>query len=133
MTKVKSLFTKIESISCESLAPANEKFSESDNKSIVLKYQDGSICTIEYFAVGSKDFSKEYMEIHFDGKTIVMDDYKSLKGYGVKIKEISTHDSSKGQFEELEVLYNILKNRDTHWPIDLWDLVQTTEITFNIV
>jgi len=28
------------------------------------------------------------MEIHFDEKTIVIDDYKRLKGYGLKINEM---------------------------------------------
>ena len=54
----------------------------------LLKYEDGSVCTIQYFASGSKKVSKEYMEVHFDGKTIVMDDYKTLKGYDVSVKEI---------------------------------------------
>lgn len=124
--------SKVESINYESLTPNNGKFSDSDNKSIILKYQDGSICTIEYFAVGSKDFPKEYMEVHFDEKTIVMDDYKSLKGFGIKTKDISTETSEKGQLEELEYLYTALKEPNETWPIDFWDMIQTTEITFGI-
>ena len=71
-----------------------------DNKVIILKYKDGSIATIEYFAVGNKNFPKEYMEVHFDEKTIVMNDYKSLLGYGLKMKELSSVKSEKGHFEE---------------------------------
>jgi predicted dehydrogenase/threonine dehydrogenase-like Zn-dependent dehydrogenase len=62
------------SMSFEHMNPSTEKFSKSDNKSFILKYEDGSIATIEYFAVGSREFSKEYMEVHFDEKTIIMDD-----------------------------------------------------------
>jgi len=65
---------KIISICTESLTPKNEKFSSTDNKSIILKYQDGSVATIHYFATGSKELSKEYMEVHFDNKSIIMDD-----------------------------------------------------------
>ena len=71
------------------------------------------------------------MEIHFDGKSIVLDDYKSLKGYGVGVKEISTNVSQKGQLEELEALFETLK-KGKSWPIELWDMVQTTEISFLI-
>jgi len=123
---------KVVSISSESLTPSNDKFLSSDNKSIILKYEDGSIANIQYFAIGSKDLTKEYMEVHFDNKTIVMDDYKSLKGYGIKVNEIATNISEKGQFEELEALYETLSGKTSKWPIELWDMVQTTEITFNV-
>jgi len=125
--------SKVESISYESLTPKTEKISDSDNRSIILKYKDGSVCTIEYFAVGSKDFPKEYMEVHFDEKTIVLDDYKSLKGYGIKINEITTSISQKGQLEELERRYETLKGNNPEWPIAFWDMVQTMEISFEVV
>ena len=124
--------SKIESISVESLTPKTEKYSSSDNKSITLKYADGSVACIDYFANGSKELAKEYMEVHFDGKTIVLDDYKTLKGYGVKIAEIKDELSQKGQYEELEVLYEVLKGNKKEWAIELWDMIQTTEATFLI-
>ncbi|MCG6188143.1 bi-domain-containing oxidoreductase [Maribellus maritimus] len=124
--------SKIKSISVEELTPTNGAVSSSDNKSIVLKYQDGSVCTIEYFAVGNKSLPKEYMEIHFDEKSIVMEDYKQLKGYGIKINEIRTSGSEKGQLEELKALFESLTEKDKNWPIEWWDMVQTTEISLAI-
>jgi predicted dehydrogenase/threonine dehydrogenase-like Zn-dependent dehydrogenase len=123
---------KVTSISYESITPKNDKFLSDDNKSIVLKYEDGSVANIQYFAMGNKEFAKEYMEVHFDNKTIVMDDYKALKGYGIKVNEITTSLSEKGQFEELEVLYETLSGKTDRWAIELWDMIQTTEITFNV-
>ncbi|MDA3930168.1 MAG: bi-domain-containing oxidoreductase [Prolixibacteraceae bacterium] len=123
---------EIESISHEELTPTTDYFSSSDNKSIVLKYKDGSVCTIHYFANGNKQMPKEYMEVHFDEKTIVMEDYKSLKGLGIKVKNISTSTSQKGQFEELKELQKCLVSSNEKWPIELWDLVQTTKIAFNL-
>lgn len=124
--------SKIASISVEKISPNNEKISGNDNVSMVLKYEDGSVCNIHYFAVGSKQLSKEYMEVHFDEKTIIMDDYKSLKGYGIKIKEINSSRSEKGQKEELSCLYNTLSGKTNSWPIELWDMIQTTEASFLI-
>ena len=124
--------SEIQSVFSQAITPSNEKYSAEDNKSIVLKYKDGSVANIEYFANGSKELSKEFMEIHFDGKSIVLDDYKSLKGYGVGLKEISTNVSQKGQLEELEALFEALKGSKKNWPIELWDMVQTTEISFLI-
>ena len=119
----------IMSISYESLSPSTEYFSSSDNKSIILKYEDGSIATIEYFAVGSREFPKEYMEIHFDEKTIVLDDYNRIKGYGCNIKEISSTQSQKGHLEELEMLHKALSGQNKKWPIEFQELVQTTQVS----
>ena len=124
--------SRISTISYEKLSPNNEKFSQQDNVAMVLKYEDGSVCTIHYFATGSKQISKEYMEVHCDEKTIIMDDYKTLKGYGVSLKEINLARSEKGQKEELEVLYETLKGNKKEWPIALEDMIQTTEATFLI-
>ena len=120
------------SISQESLSPINEKYSHKDNRAIVLKYEDGSVCTIHYFAVGSKKYPKEFMEVHFDEKTITMDNYKKLEGYGVKVSSQSSTLSQKGQLEELEILYDTLSGKTNDWPIALWDLIQTTEASFLI-
>lgn len=124
--------SKISTISYEKLSPNNDKFSQQDNVAMVLKYEDGSVCTVHYFASGSKQLSKEYMEVHYDEKTIIMDDYKTLKGHGVSLKEISLSRSEKGQKEELEALYETLKGNKKEWPIALEDMIQTTEATFLI-
>jgi len=81
-------------------------------------------------ATGSKDFPKEYFEVHFDEKTIVIDDYKSIKGYGVKIDEMRGDIPEKGHLRELEILYQVLQGETGKWPIELWDIFQTTEVTF---
>ncbi len=72
------------------------------------------------------------MEIHFDNKSIIMDDYKSLKGYGVKINELKSSISSKGHKEQLIAFYDSLKGNTNNWPIELWDMMQTTESSFII-
>lgn len=63
------------------------------------------------------------MEVHFDEKTIVMDDYKSIKGYGIDINELPNKNSEKDHLEKLQSIYNCLvsgqkgldiNNRDQH-------------------
>lgn len=125
--------SQIKSISYESINPSTDHYNSSDNKSVILKYNDGSLCVIDYFAVGSKKFSKEYLEVHFDGKTIVMDNFTSLKGYGLKINEISTLKSDKGHLEELMALYDALVAKTSTWPIELNSLLQTTMASLEMV
>ena len=122
----------VKSVSCESITPTNDYISSTDNKAIVLKYDDGSVCTIEYFAVGSKALPKEYMEVHFDGKTIILDDFKQLKGYGVEISGHPSQTSDKGHVGELKALYRTLSGVESAWPIALWDMIQTTEVALTL-
>jgi Predicted dehydrogenases and related proteins len=56
---------------------------QSDNFSTTITYDDGSVCTLLYTALGHEELAKEHLEIFFDGKSIVMDDYKMLHGYGL--------------------------------------------------
>ncbi|MEX2116133.1 MAG: bi-domain-containing oxidoreductase [Bacteroidota bacterium] len=123
--------SRIESVQTDSVRLPADNQNPSDNKTITLKYADGSLATIEYFASGSKELPKEYLEVHFDQKTIVMEDYRSLKGYGItpdlQSGVMRKSASSKGHFEELESLASALRGETKTWPIELWDLVQTTQ------
>jgi predicted dehydrogenase/threonine dehydrogenase-like Zn-dependent dehydrogenase len=108
------------------------KFLSGDNKSINLSFEDGSIAVIEYLSLGSQLLPKEYMEVHFDEKTFVLNDYKSLKSYGFKTKNLHTKSSEKGHLEELNALYNSLNGHSSSWPIEWSDLHQTTAILLQI-
>ncbi len=124
--------SRITSVNYEGLTPQSKAISGDDNRAMILKYEDGSVATIEYFAVGHKNIPKEYLEIHFDQKSIIMDDYKSLKGYGLQINEMSSKSSQKGHFEEITALSASLMDENKPWPIELWDMLQTTEVTLLI-
>jgi len=126
--------SKVHALSVHHLTPQTSAFSAADNLTATLQYEDGSVAVLEYFAVGSKQFPKEYMEIHFDEKTLVMDDYKTLSGYGLNVKSFSSSVSQKGQLQELEAFHTLLTDPQCveKYPIPLWDLVQTSEITFKM-
>jgi predicted dehydrogenase len=55
-----------------------------DNAIITLKFQNGSQGVINYFSNGSKEYAKERLEIYQDNKNLVLDNFKSLTGYGFK-------------------------------------------------
>lgn len=120
----------IASVSVEKISPANNQIRKDDNVAIVLKYKDGSVGNLQYFATGNKGYQKENLEVHFDGKTIVMDDFKKLTGYGVKLKEMVGKIPEKGQYEELLYMHESITQGK--WAIDLEDMIQTTQATFLI-
>jgi predicted dehydrogenase len=52
-----------------------------DTVSINLEFADGSVGTICYFANGSKELPKEYIEIYSSGVTGIIQDFKELLIY----------------------------------------------------
>ena len=55
-----------------------------DNASILLKYENGTNAVINYFANGSKAYAKERVEIFHQERTLILDNWRSLKGYGFR-------------------------------------------------
>ena len=54
-----------------------------DTFSLQLRFADGSIGTVHYFANGSKAFPKERLEVFADGKVIRLDNFRQLKAWGI--------------------------------------------------
>ncbi len=53
-----------------------------DTATFQLRFVDGSIGTIHYFANGSKSFPKERLEIFAAGRVLQLDNFRRLRGYG---------------------------------------------------
>ncbi len=123
---------KILACHAESMETNKTKFLSSDNKSFTLKYEDGCLATVEYVSTGSRSMAKEYMEIHFDEKSIILDDYRQLRSFGFRIRPIASKVSNKGHLEELKVLFDHLNQKKQEWPIDWANLVETTRASFTI-
>lgn len=107
--------------------PQGGYYLSEDNRFITMEFEDGSVAEVEYFACGSKELPKEYMEVHWENKSIIMDDYKQLTGYGVKVKSLKSSLSRKGHEEEWMALYDALKNGSN--PIEINSLFRTTELS----
>ncbi len=120
----------VKEVASSEISPNTAHFSSEDNKSFTLKFDDGSIASIDYFSCGSKQASKEYMEVHFDNKTMIMDDFKTLTSYGAEAIDIHLKQSDKGHLDELEVLHSYLTDQSPGLPIDLNSLLQTSNVTF---
>jgi threonine dehydrogenase-like Zn-dependent dehydrogenase/predicted dehydrogenase len=71
------------SLSTESLRPTREHIFLSDNFVAQIQMSDGSVCSLEMTSLGHRDNGIERMEINYDGKTIVMEDFIRLVGFGL--------------------------------------------------
>ncbi len=119
------------SVNAESVNPSGKQWLKNDNFVATVKYSDGSVCSLTYTALGSKDHPKERMDIYCDGMVISMDDYKSLEVSGLEKKGWSSPTMQKGQMEELEALVDCL-GKGAEWPISLEQQLAATQISFDV-
>ena len=54
-----------------------------DTFSLQLRFADGSIGTVHYFANGSKAFPKKRLEVFAAGKVLRLDNYRKLQAWGI--------------------------------------------------
>lgn len=100
--------SKIKSV-CMNALGKNPK-ENTDNASILLKYEDGSNAVINYFANGSKAYSKERIEVFSQEKTFILDNWRSLKTYGIKGFSGKKSGQDKGHNAQFDLLNQWLKN-----------------------
>lgn len=83
-----------------------------DNATILLKYQNGSTGVINYFSNGNKSYSKERVEVYSQGRTMIVDNFKKSKYYGLKSSGISGifRTQNKGHYEQFRLFLERLKN-----------------------
>jgi threonine dehydrogenase-like Zn-dependent dehydrogenase/predicted dehydrogenase len=69
-----------------------------DTVAINLKFVDGSIGTIHYFANGPKSYPKERLEVFAAGRVLKLDNYRVLTGFGwPNFKQTRSWRQDKGQ------------------------------------
>lgn len=120
---------EVRSISVESIDTGNGMYAKSDNKIITIKYSRGSLFNILYLSNGSSELEKEFLELHFDGKSIQLEDYKSLKFYGIKKDNVNLEKTDKGHLDELEAVAQSILLKKNDLPIKLEDLLETSRIS----
>jgi predicted dehydrogenase len=119
------------SVHARAIAPASKQYAKNDNFVATIAYQDGSVCTLTYTALGDRSHPKETMDIFADGKVLTLRDYKSLKIAGGKQRGWESLTQQKGQLQELEVLAECLL-KGAAWPISLEDQLEAARIAFEV-
>lgn len=119
--------SKVTSVCMNAMGISTEE--NTDNASILLKYENGSNAVINYFANGSKAYSKERLEIYSQERTLVLDNWRQLKGYGFKGLSGAKSGQDKGHFNQFKELIDQQKNGGE--PIIPFDeIINTTKASF---
>ena len=95
-----------------------------DNTSILLKYENGSNAVINYFSNGSKTYSKERIEVHQQNSTLVLDNWRKLNGFGVRGFSSKRSKQDKGHFNQFKQLLESVEKASG--PTIPWDEVLNT-------
>ena len=95
-----------------------------DNASILLKYENGSNAVINYFSNGSKTYSKERIEVHQQNSTLVLDNWRKLTGFGVRGFSSKRSKQDKGHFNQFKLLLEAVEKASG--PTIPWEEVLNT-------
>lgn len=119
--------SKVKSV-CMNAMGANPQ-GNTDNASILLKYENGSTGVINYFSNGNKGYSKERVEVYSQERVLVLDNFQSLKGYGFKNFSSLKTSLDKGHKKQFELLVDRVKNGgEALIPFD--EIINTTKASF---
>jgi predicted dehydrogenase/threonine dehydrogenase-like Zn-dependent dehydrogenase len=100
-----------------------------DNASILLKYENGTNAVINYFANGSKAYSKERVEVFHQDRTLIMDNWRKLTGFSFKNFSSASSKQDKGHQNQFNLLIDsIQKGGEPIIPMD--ELINTTKASF---
>jgi predicted dehydrogenase len=103
-----------------------------DNASILLKYENGSTGTINYFSNGAKSYPKERIEVYSMNRTAVIDNFRVTKGYGFKGLTTFKTPLDKGHKQQFTQLLSSVRNGGKPL-IPFEELVNTTRASFAII
>lgn len=103
-----------------------------DNASIHLKYENGSLGVINYFANGHKSYSKERVEVYYQTKNLILDNFRRLDGYGFSSglsSKILKTKQDKGHLTQFKlIIEQWATGKKPIIPFD--EIVNTTEASF---
>lgn len=84
-----------------------------DNFSVNLSFKDGSHGTLIYTSLGNQGHEKERFEVFWEGRSVIMEDFKSLKGYGMPFGFSKKYfGPEKGHKQVLSKFFDCLKKGD---------------------
>ena len=124
-----SFLTESQVVSVCMNAMGKHLMDNSDNATILLKYENGTNAVINYFANGSKAYSKERVEVFHQERTLVMENWRKLTGYGFKNFSSASSGQDKGHQSQFTFLIEtITKGGSQIIPID--QIINTTKASF---
>jgi len=124
--------SRIHRISAERVSGNNKSIINNDNVVINFKFENGSIGSLTYTALGSRSYSREFIEVFFDGNVIVSDDFRVTTFYeSGRAHKFKSRNQEMGYREELSYFFNCLTG-EQDLAIQQTDMIRTMAVIFAI-
>jgi predicted dehydrogenase/threonine dehydrogenase-like Zn-dependent dehydrogenase len=106
---------------------------DNDTLTVSLKFENGSIGAVHYFANGNKAYPKERLEIFSGGKILQLDNFRKLKGYGwAGFKSMNLFRQDKGQSACVEAFVQAIEEGKTS-PIPFEEIAEVSRVCIKLV
>lgn len=99
-----------------------------DNFVATLGFEDGTVATLLYTALGSADQPKERLECLWDGRSAVLDDFRRLELSGGA--GLDTRSQEKGLREQWIAFFDGIRSGEP--PAPLWQQLQASEVALDV-
>jgi predicted dehydrogenase/threonine dehydrogenase-like Zn-dependent dehydrogenase len=117
-------------VQATAIRPGSARFARNDNFVATVAYEDGSVCTLTYTALGNRAHPKEQLDVFADGSVVRLDDYRSVSVAGPGAGW-SSRTVDKGHVQELESLARAIREGGA-WPISLEEQLRAMRIAFAV-
>jgi predicted dehydrogenase/threonine dehydrogenase-like Zn-dependent dehydrogenase len=122
----------VRSIDAAAIDPGALPYARSDNFAATIAYEDGSIASLVYTALGPKTgLGKEHITVFCDGEAFVVDDFKKLTQTSDGAVLWQSHEPDKGHFEELSRLGDAIA-AGAPAPIAFDELIETSAVALSV-
>lgn len=122
----------VASIEATPIDPGPLPYLRNDNFSATLRYEDGSVATLLYTALGPKEgLPKERVEVFCDGEAYVLDDYRSVTRARDGQALWQSESVDKGHFEELSRFGDAIA-AGAEAPIAFQEIAESTAVSLRI-
>ena len=119
-------------VTAASIDPGALPYARNDNFTAAITYEDGTLATLVYTALGPKSgLGKERIEIFCDGEAYLVDDFKQLVKTSDGTVLWHAAEIDKGHFEELSRFGDAIASGGAP-PIAFDDLVETTAVALHV-
>lgn len=119
-------------VSAERISGDNQSSVNNDNLALSFKLADGSVGTLIYSASGDKAYSREALEIFFDGQTISSKDFRISELHRAgKTETFKTRSQEMGYVQELKAFVDCVAGRQQQ-PVATTELFATMAVIFAI-
>jgi predicted dehydrogenase/threonine dehydrogenase-like Zn-dependent dehydrogenase len=119
--------SKVQSVCMNALGDSPKE--NTDNASLLLRFENGSNATINYFSNGAKSYSKERIEVFNEERVYIIDNFRSTKAFGDKhFKNIKTKIDKGHKTQFAKLVKRITTGGSAIIPID--EIINSTLASF---